>query len=81
MAAVVAKAKVLLERNEQIVCDAECEVVVAKASDCSDQPEDGDKFIIKIETPNGETIAIIGEIAEFTDAFGFLNSKKTQGAW
>lgn len=81
MAAIVAKARVILEKAGNVLSDSECDVILAKAADCTEQPEDGDKFIMKIELPTGETIVVSGEIAEFTDSFGFFNTKKAQGGW
>ena len=81
MAAIVAKARVMLEKANNLLSDSECDVILAKAADCTEQPEDGDKFVMKIELPTGETLIISGEIEEFTSSFAFFNTKKAQGGW
>lgn len=81
MAALITKANVVLEKNGEVLSSSECDVILAKAADCTDQPEDGDKFVMKIELPTGETIVISGEIEEYTTAFGFFNTKKAVGGW
>lgn len=76
MAAIIAKARVVVEKNSSVLSDSECDVILARASECTEQPEDGDKFVMKIELETGETIAIQGDIEEFVKSFGFFNDRK-----